>query len=229
MNQCKPFIYILPPITTIYILLPQITRWQEILQFWRDTICWATSWRIKIWKTSSHQTMDWCSSSTLSSGMYTSEFNLKSGFPVLQFIFSVSFGVQENLRPRRLLVFVSLYTGSKQGKTEAETSLCLDSRRWIYHRIRKQGFVWRGAIHGSWHCKQKVLNCKLTINYRNLRFQVIVSINYRLGPLGFLTTGDDVMPGNQGLWDQVEALKWVQKNIEYFGGDPNQVREIMSI
>ena len=53
--------------------------------------------------------------------------------------------------------------------------------------------------------------------------QILVSINYRLGPFGFLSFGNDVIPGNQGLWDQVEALKWVQKNIVSFGGDANQV------
>ena len=50
-----------------------------------------------------------------------------------------------------------------------------------------------------------------------------MTLNYRLGPLGFLSTGDDVIPGNMGLWDQNLALKWVQQNIEDFGGDPNQV------
>ena len=40
---------------------------------------------------------------------------------------------------------------------------------------------------------------------------------------GFLSTGDTVAPGNFGLKDQVLALKWVQKNIESFGGNPNQV------
>ncbi|CAL1530944.1 unnamed protein product [Lymnaea stagnalis] len=52
---------------------------------------------------------------------------------------------------------------------------------------------------------------------------VTVSINYRLSPFGFLSTEDDVMPGNYGMLDQVLALKWVQKNIQSFGGDPNQV------
>ncbi|CAL1530943.1 unnamed protein product [Lymnaea stagnalis] len=52
---------------------------------------------------------------------------------------------------------------------------------------------------------------------------VTVSINYRLSPFGFLSTEDDVMPGNYGMLDQVLALKWVQKNIRSFGGDPKQV------
>ena len=52
---------------------------------------------------------------------------------------------------------------------------------------------------------------------------VIVVIQYRLGPFGFLTTGDSAAPGNFGMLDQVEALKWVNKNIENFGGDPSKV------
>ena len=52
---------------------------------------------------------------------------------------------------------------------------------------------------------------------------VLVTINYRLGPLGFLTLGTDDAPGNQGLWDQHLALTWVQENIARFGGDPNLV------
>ena len=52
---------------------------------------------------------------------------------------------------------------------------------------------------------------------------VVVVIQYRLGPFGFLTTGDSSAPGNYGMLDQVEALKWVKDNIKYFGGDPSRV------
>ena len=51
----------------------------------------------------------------------------------------------------------------------------------------------------------------------------MVTINYRLGPFGFLSSGDKDLSGNQGLWDQIEALKWVRQNIQYFNGDPNRV------
>ncbi|KAJ8916853.1 hypothetical protein NQ315_005860 [Exocentrus adspersus] len=52
---------------------------------------------------------------------------------------------------------------------------------------------------------------------------VVVTINYRLGPFGFLSTEDDVIPGNNGLKDQRFALLWVQENIHLFGGDPKKV------
>ncbi|CAB3225669.1 unnamed protein product [Arctia plantaginis] len=52
---------------------------------------------------------------------------------------------------------------------------------------------------------------------------VLVTINYRLGSLGFLSLGNKLAPGNNGFKDQVVALKWVQRNIAGFGGDPNLV------
>ncbi len=58
---------------------------------------------------------------------------------------------------------------------------------------------------------------------------VVVSVNYRLGPLGFLSlpalNGESSAnaSGNYGLMDLVHALRWVEDNIAAFGGDPNAV------
>ncbi|XP_023310995.1 venom carboxylesterase-6-like isoform X3 [Anoplophora glabripennis] len=52
---------------------------------------------------------------------------------------------------------------------------------------------------------------------------VLVSFNYRLGILGFLSTEDHVIPGNNGMKDQVLALEWVRDNIASFGGNPHSV------
>ena len=51
----------------------------------------------------------------------------------------------------------------------------------------------------------------------------MVSINYRVAALGFLAYDDEQIRGNAGLYDQRMALEWVRDNIEYFGGDPQQV------
>ncbi|CAK7231344.1 hypothetical protein SBRCBS47491_007899 [Sporothrix bragantina] len=61
---------------------------------------------------------------------------------------------------------------------------------------------------------------------------IVVSVNYRLGVFGFLAGEDlkannaahgDAGVGNDGVWDQVLALRWVQKHIRAFGGDPSKV------
>ncbi|KAF9413122.1 hypothetical protein HW555_008564 [Spodoptera exigua] len=52
---------------------------------------------------------------------------------------------------------------------------------------------------------------------------VLVTLNYRLGALGFLSLENEEVSGNMGLKDQVMALKWVRDNIEAFGGDPARI------
>merc|ERR1711936_19243 len=52
---------------------------------------------------------------------------------------------------------------------------------------------------------------------------VVVSINYRLGPLGIMTFGNNKVVGNMGLKDQNMAIKWIKNYIRYFGGDPKKI------
>ena len=57
---------------------------------------------------------------------------------------------------------------------------------------------------------------------------VLVTINYRLGPFGFLkldevTDGKISSTGNEGLMDQRIAIEWVKNNIQDFGGDPDNI------
>ncbi|CAK1578117.1 unnamed protein product [Parnassius mnemosyne] len=52
---------------------------------------------------------------------------------------------------------------------------------------------------------------------------IVVTINYRLGPYGFMCLDTPLVPGNQGLKDQYTALRWIRKNIRAFGGNPYNI------
>lgn len=52
---------------------------------------------------------------------------------------------------------------------------------------------------------------------------ILITFNYRIGILGFLSTGDEIISGNMGLKDQYMALEWVQQNIQQFMGDANKI------
>ena len=67
---------------------------------------------------------------------------------------------------------------------------------------------------------QDVYNGKAFVALNNV---ILVTLNYRLSALGFLSTGDGELAGNYGLWDQHMAIKWVNSNIRAFGGDPMSV------
>lgn len=52
---------------------------------------------------------------------------------------------------------------------------------------------------------------------------IVVTVSYRVGVFGFLSTGTTDAPGNLGFWDQRASLKWIKKNIESFGGDSQKI------
>ncbi|KAJ5325213.1 uncharacterized protein N7506_008315 [Penicillium brevicompactum] len=59
-------------------------------------------------------------------------------------------------------------------------------------------------------------------NFASRSDVVVVTLNHRVGALGFLATGNKTT-GSYGIYDQIMALKWVKKHISAFGGDPTHV------
>ncbi|XP_047036397.1 cholinesterase 1-like isoform X1 [Helicoverpa zea] len=61
------------------------------------------------------------------------------------------------------------------------------------------------------------------LHFMETKDMIVVTFNYRLSIHGFLCLGTEDVPGNAGSKDQVALLRWVQKNIASFGGNPDDV------
>lgn len=87
---------------------------------------------------------------------------------------------------------------------------------WIYGG----GFVFGNTADPNYDCEALA---------RSTDGLILASINYRVGQLGFLTLPElsaenpNHVSGNYGLQDQIAGLEWLKRNIEKFGGDPNQI------
>lgn len=89
---------------------------------------------------------------------------------------------------------------------------------WIHGGAFMGGYGHEKEFDGEGYCKRGV---------------ILVTINYRLGPIGFLAhhwlseenraEGKPAVSGNYGILDQIAALRWVRENIEAFGGDPDNI------
>ncbi|XP_008821157.1 neuroligin-4, X-linked isoform X2 [Nannospalax galili] len=77
-------------------------------------------------------------------------------------------------------------------------------------------------IHGGSYMEGtgNMIDGSILASYGNV---IVITINYRLGILGFLSTGDQASKGNYGLLDQIQALRWIEDNVGAFGGDPKRV------
>ena len=104
---------------------------------------------------------------------------------------------------------VSIYTPnvkiSEKGKKEIKL---LPVFVWLHG-----GAFHKGSGNGDYHGPNRIMDYGV----------VMVTMNFRLGPLGFMSLEDDILPGNLGLWDQKMALEWIQLNIPSYGGDPTKV------
>ncbi|XP_055744111.1 neuroligin-3a isoform X2 [Salvelinus fontinalis] len=77
-------------------------------------------------------------------------------------------------------------------------------------------------IHGGSYMEGtgNMIDGSILASYGNV---IVITLNYRVGVLGFLSTGDQAAKGNYGLLDQIQALRWISENIGYFGGDSNRI------
>uniref|UniRef100_A0A914QIF1 Carboxylic ester hydrolase n=1 Tax=Panagrolaimus davidi TaxID=227884 RepID=A0A914QIF1_9BILA len=80
-------------------------------------------------------------------------------------------------------------------------------------------------IHGGGFVMDSAVKYHYSKICRNIvsKDVIFVTIQYRLGYLGFLTTNDETALGNYGMWDQLMAIKFIKNNIANFGGDPENI------
>jgi para-nitrobenzyl esterase len=139
----------------------------------------------------------------------------------------VSIPVWDGIRDALVFGNISFQRGSSpiscKDMTQAEDCLYLNIVSSASLELKKPVIFW---IHGGGFANgagsHPIYNgTSLAVN-GNL---IVVSINYRLGPLGFLKLSQygHGYEDNLGLLDQIAALKWVKKNIEVFGGDPDNI------
>lgn len=118
----------------------------------------------------------------------------------------------------------SMYYSAPQ--KQSEDCLCLNVWTSARANERRPVMVW---IHGGALTRGSGANRAYDGSALAKKGVVVVTLNYRLGPFGYFAHPEltaespQKASGNYGVLDQIAALKWVQKNISRFGGDPGQV------
>ncbi|XP_069696455.1 juvenile hormone esterase-like [Periplaneta americana] len=111
----------------------------------------------------------------------------------------------QGMRGNEDCLYLNVYTPKRPTDEESEP---LDVMFWIHG-----GGWFAGSGDTDFYGPQYLLDKDV----------ILVTVNYRLGSLGFLSTEDEECPGNNGLKDQLAGLRWVRDNIAAFGGNPDSV------
>ncbi|KAK0404447.1 hypothetical protein QR680_017458 [Steinernema hermaphroditum] len=132
--------------------------------------------------------------------------------------------------PKSCVQSLDTYFGDFEGATMWNTNVpssedCLYLNVYVPGRVDPQKrlavMVWvYGGGFWSGCSTLDVYDGKILAGEENV---IVVSMNYRVSVFGFLYMAREEAPGNMGLWDQLLAIKWVHKNIDLFGGDPERV------
>ncbi|XP_075525252.1 acetylcholinesterase-like isoform X4 [Dermacentor variabilis] len=121
--------------------------------------------------------------------------------------------------------FYGNFSGSVMWNANTEMSEdCLKLNVWTPCSSSEEPFAVLVWIYGggfySGTSTLDVYDARTLVSEENV---IVVSMNYRVASLGFLSFGNEQLPGNAGLYDQLLALQWVRENIAAFGGDPKRV------
>ncbi|XP_061596022.1 neuroligin-2b isoform X2 [Cololabis saira] len=119
-------------------------------------------------------------------------------------------------------LYLNIYVPTEDGpltKKQDESTMNRPREEDIRDRRKKPVMLF---IHGGSYMEGSgnMFDGSVLAAYGNV---IVVTMNYRLGVLGFLSTGDQSAKGNYGLLDQIQALRWLHENIEHFGGDPERI------
>ena len=107
---------------------------------------------------------------------------------------------------------VGIARADNSSQHNASTTTKLDTMVWIYGGAFEMGGIF-GQPTTSYDGRYIATMGEV----------IVVALNYRVGPLGFMSLPSGLVPPNLGLHDQLLGLQWVQENIAAFGGNPQRV------
>uniref|UniRef100_A0A8C8JPB7 Carboxylesterase type B domain-containing protein n=1 Tax=Oncorhynchus tshawytscha TaxID=74940 RepID=A0A8C8JPB7_ONCTS len=122
-------------------------------------------------------------------------------------------------------LYLNIYVPTEDGEWNGSKGQSMFTRKWLILSADIRDTEARPVmvyIHGGSYMEGtgNMIDGSVLASYGNV---IVITLNYRVGVLGFLSTGDQAAKGNYGLLDQIQALRWISKNIGYFGGDPGRI------